>query len=246
MTKTLSILFAVLIGGVAAFAQMPGAAGGGLGSMDHLFDSTPVFSATMQANINSQRGLITATTKMYYDHGNSRTEMNVADMKGAALPPSAAAQMKAMGMDQIVTISLATKTNVFMVYPHLQSYIALGLAPSATDNPTPQITKLGEETVAGHPCEKNKVVVTDKGQQHEFTVWNATDLKNFPVQIAIDEQGTAATMTFQNVSFSSVPASEFQPPAGFTKYTNPQQMMQAIMASHASSMPGASGGAPNQ
>jgi len=37
----------------------------------------------------------------------------------------------------------------------------------------------------GRPsCVKNKVIVTDdKGDKHESTVWNATDLKNFPVKI---------------------------------------------------------------
>jgi hypothetical protein len=31
---------------------------------------------------------------------------------------------------------------------------------------------------------KNKVVVTDKGNRHdEYTVWNATDLKKFPVKV---------------------------------------------------------------
>ena len=38
--------------------------------------------------------------------------------------------------------------------------------------------------MSGHPCVENKVVVTDaKGATNEFTVWNATDLKNFPVKI---------------------------------------------------------------
>ena len=34
---------------------------------------------------------------------------------------------------------------------------------------------MGMKTLDGHPCVKNKVVVTDKeGIKHEWMVWNAT------------------------------------------------------------------------
>jgi hypothetical protein len=47
-----------------------------------------------------------------------------------------------------------------------------------------EITELGKETVYGHSCVKNKAIVMDKqGDKHEFIVWNATDLKNFPIKI---------------------------------------------------------------
>ena len=60
-----------------------------------------------------------------------------------------------------------------------------------------EMTEIGKETVDGHPCVKNKVVVTDKeNKKHESTVWNATDLKNFPIKIQTQEQGGNATMLF--------------------------------------------------
>jgi hypothetical protein len=173
---------------------------------------------------------------MFYDHGNSRMEMNVANVSGGSLPPNAAAQMKSLGMDEVVTIAPSSKTNVYMIYPNLHAYMSASVPPGAGADADVQITKLGEETAAGHPCVKNKVVVTVNAQPHEFTVWNATDLKNFPVQISLSDQGTSATMTFQNIAFDGVAASEFQPPSGYTKYGSPQEMMQAILASH--------GGAP--
>jgi hypothetical protein len=84
--------------------------------------------------------------------------------------------------------------------------------------------------VDGHACVKNNVVVTDKdGTIHESTVWNATDLKNFPVKIEQTVQGNATTMTFKNVSFAKPGASVFDPPADFKKYDSLQQMMQQEM-----------------
>ena len=47
-----------------------------------------------------------------------------------------------------------------------------------------EMTELGKETVDGHPCVKSKATVTDKdGKKYESLVWNATDMKNFPVKI---------------------------------------------------------------
>lgn len=250
MKITLSIIFAALVFGFRSFGQMGGASPGLDNSMELLFSGNPVFSATMQTDIASARGSMSVAAKMFFDHGNSRTEMNVAGMQGSAISPQAAAQMKAMGMDQIVTIAPSSKTNVYMIYPNLHSYLSVSVPPQSATNNTLQTTKLGAETVSGHPCVKNKNTVTVNGQPHDFTTWNATDLKNFPIQISLTDEGTTITMSFQNISFSTVSASEFQPPTGYTKYSSPQEMMQAVIMSHANAFPGASGGAgsppPNQ
>ena len=66
----------------------------------------------------------------------------------------------------------------------MQSYVENVLAdPETTAAPSDfkvETTELGKDTVDGHPCVKNKVIVTGKdGTPHESTVWNAMDLKNF-------------------------------------------------------------------
>ncbi len=242
MRKILLPLFSILICAPPAFAQVGG--GGQNSGMDELFRANPIFSATMQTVINGPQGVMNVTSKMTYDHGNSRSEMNMANVSGPNLPPNAAAQMKALGMDVVVTISTTAKTNIVTVYPNLKAYISTTLPPSAvsTAKPDVQVTKLGNDTVAGHPCVKNKIIVTEDGQPHEFTAWNATDLNNFPVQIAIAEQGMSATMTYQNVSFGSVSASEFHAPAGYKSYNSIPELMQAAMASRS----GGAGAPPKQ
>ncbi|MEJ0089676.1 MAG: hypothetical protein WDM80_08035 [Limisphaerales bacterium] len=91
-------------------------------------------------------------------------------------------------------------------------------------------TELGKETVDGHPCVENKVVVTDaNGKTSEFTVWNATDLKNFPVKVVHAEQEAEITMLFQDVSIKKPAASAFVPPADYSRYDSMQSLMQAVI-----------------
>jgi len=93
-----------------------------------------------------------------------------------------------------------------------------------------ETTELGKETIDGHDCIKNKVVVTGKdGTQHESTVWNATDLKSFPVKIVTQEKDNTVTMQFKDISFDKPAASQFDPPADYTKYDDMQTMMQTEM-----------------
>src|SRR5207248_1768042 len=93
----------------------------------------------------------------------------------------------------------------YLVYPGLESY---AVSPTAAVAGAPEdfkveTTELGKETVDGHPCIKNKAVVTDKqGAKHESTLWNATDLKSFPIKIVTTENGNTATMSFKNISFA--------------------------------------------
>jgi len=142
--------------------------------------------------------------------------------------------MKAMGMDQVVTIALPDKKIAWMIYPGLQSYAAVQLsdADSAFTNGDFKVetTEIGKDTVNGHPCVKNKYVVTDdKGVKHESTVWNATDLKKFPVKIETAEHGDNISMLFKDISLAKPAASQFEVPADFKKYDNMQQMMQEQM-----------------
>jgi hypothetical protein len=249
MKKSLSILIAVLICSLPAFAQMGGGQAGPGGnfdtSMEKLFGGNQVFSATIQTKMDGPSGLMTAKSKMFFDHENSRTEMNMADAQGGNLPPDALAQMQSLGMDKVVSIAPADKKNAYMIYPNIHSYVATVMPDgSDTNDYQTQTTKIGEETVDGHPCIKNKTVMSFDGQTNEFTVWNASDLNNFPVQIVTSQEGVSVTMSFQNVSFSKPDASLFQPPAGYTRYGTVQDLMQSAIMNHPSGMPGLPGTPP--
>jgi hypothetical protein len=139
-----------------------------------------------------------------------------------------------MGMDRMIMISRPDKKTGYQVYPGLQAYVENPL-PAQESGSSPsdfkiETTELGKETVDNHPCVKNKTVVTDKdGNKHESTVWNATDLKKFPIKIEHLENGTKVMMLFHDVSLSKPAAGLFDAPSDATKYDSMQAMMQQSM-----------------
>ena len=230
------LLFGALCLNLTTYAQSGSPGGPQLGgSMDKLFGENQSFAAALEFQATDKSGkTIIMPGKISFDTGKSRFEFNMADVKGGPMPPDVAAQMKSMGLDEMIMIGCPDKKAAYLVYPALQSYVLNNLPEmeSAATNSDYKVetTELGKETVDGHPCVKNKVIITDKkGVKHESTVWDATDLKNFPVKIQTVEQGNNVTMLFKNVSTAKPAASLFEPPSGYTKYDSIQSMMMQQM-----------------
>ena len=239
----------------SARAQM-GSHGGGnpnlTGAMIKLFGDNQIFSANLEFQISdaSSPDTMTLPGKIKFDHGECRFDMNMSDMKGGKIPPGAAAQFKSMGMDQVVAISRPDFKSAYLIYPGMQSYVINPAPQDAStnlDDYKMDVTNLGQETVAGHDCTKNKVIVTEKnGAQHQSTVWNATDLNKFPVKIESNEDNRDMVMVFTSISFAKPDASQFEAPAGFTKYDSMQSMMQAVIMKRMANQGGAGGMPPQQ
>ncbi len=226
----------VCLGLVPLHAQPGGPGGPHLGGpMSKLFGSNQTFTAGLEMHVSDKTGKpIIMPGKLSFDMGKSRFELNLADMQGGQMPPAAIARIKSMGMDQNVTVARPDIDTVYLILPGMQSYVQMPMsknerAPTNSDFKV-ETTELGKETVDGHPCLKNKYVVTDnEGVKHESTVWNATDLKNFPVKIQTSESGDDIIMLFKDVSLAKPAASVFDVPAGYTKYDSMQALMQQQM-----------------
>ena len=229
------VLPGILCLNLAAFAQ-PGMPRGPQfgGPMDKLFGDNQSFSAALEVQSTDAQGVTTTMPgKIMFDSGKSCFETDLTQTKSGQTPPDAA-QMKAMGMDRVTMIGRPDKKVTYMVFPGMQAYVENALSDSeASTAPADfkvETTELGKETVDGHACVKNKVVVTGKdGIPKESTVWNATDLKNFPVKIQTTEQGNATTLLFKNVTAAKPDAKLFEAPSGFTKYDSVAAMMQAVI-----------------
>ena len=206
------------------------------GDMAKIFGENSAYTANLEMHAAGGAGGAETTMpgKIAYLEGKSRFEMDMTEMKGGNMPAQAAAQMKQMGMDKIITISRPDKNTTCLIYPGMQAYVENPIQDADAAKPAldfkSEATVLGKETVDGHACVKNKVIVTDKaGKTHESTVWNATELKNFPVKIETSEGGQTTTMIFKDVKFDRPDAAQFEPPAGFKKYDNMMAMMQQEM-----------------
>jgi hypothetical protein len=150
-------------------------------------------------------------------------------------------------MDRMIAISRPDTKTAFVIYPGLEAYAAMPMDDTSATAPDSafkiKTTELGKETIDGHPCVKNKTIVTDEqGTNHESTVWNATDLKNFPVKIETSEQGNQVTMVFKDVKLAKPDAKQFEPPASFKKYDDMRAMMQAEMMKRMGGGAGGPGG----
>lgn len=215
------------------------------GSMAKLFGENKAFSADVEVATKgvSAEGTVMMPGRIAFDQGKSRFELDL--LKSERMPAEAMSHMKAMGMDQMAMISRPDQKKAYLVYPGLKSYAEQPVNEAnskAAENFKIEITELGKETVDGHPCIKNKAVVTDdQGQKLESTVWNATDLKKFPVKIEQTTEGNTSIITFKNIKFAKPDAAQFEPPSNMKKYDSMQTLMQEEMMKR---MGGMGGGAP--
>jgi len=222
-----AVLCLGLVTASAQFGPMPGGPDFG-GSIGKLFGNNRAFSATLEIrSTDSATNTTVMPGKFSFDSGKSRFEVNMSEVQSQMVPAGAAAQMKSIGLDQMVMVSRPDKKAAYLVYPGMQSYVETSLSATASAGTNAdykvEATELGKETLDGHPCVKNKVVVTDTdGSKQEFTAWNAADLKKFPVKIQTGD----TTMLFKQVVLAAPAAANFEPPSGYTKYDDMQTMMQ--------------------
>lgn len=221
-------------GGGGMFGGAPGAQFGG--AMNKIFGDHKFFSADLQTEMADATGKseLSVPAKMVFLEGKSRLELDISQAKGPSIKPEMAAQIQMMGMSEMTAISRPDKKLSYLVYPGLKSYAEMTMteAEAGTDDSKMKvdIKADGSESVDGHDCLRNKVTITDAdGKAREFTVWNAKDLKKFPVQIQTNEGGRATKMLFKAVKFDKPDAAKFEAPKDFERYTDIQAMMQGAM-----------------
>lgn len=221
-----------------ASAQMPGpgAPAGISGALTRLFGETKAFAAKAQVRLLD--GSQTETMSMPMDFalldGNIRIEVDMTQTKNKEISAGAADQLKRLGMAQIISIIRVDRKLIYVIYPESRCLLMIPLrkeeAEAAAKDPKIQKTPLAKETIDGHACVKNKVTITvDQGQTVEATTWNATDMKDFPLQIQTTEKETTSIVRYKEVQFARPDPKQFEPPAGYTQYNNQMELMQGLM-----------------
>lgn len=237
MKKLFLLLLAVATVNFSAWAQ-PGPGGPSTGmsaSFTKLFGPNPAFTADAEMKVSDpNRGEVTFIMHLSLRDTKMRAEIDMSQIKSQSIPPAAIAQMKQMGMDRVVNITRGDQKAIYIIYPGMKSYAKMTLpkedAATLAQEPKIEKTELGKETIEGHACVKNKVIMTTSdGKSQEFTVWTAADLKDFPVQIQTGEKGGTLVMHYTNIKFVKPDATLFDPPADFTAYDDLQKMMMTAM-----------------
>ncbi len=223
----------VLLAGLSVSAQVggSGAPGGMSAALTKLFGDNTAFSAKVEIQVldSSQQELANVPMEFALLDKKVRMDVDLTKMKNKQMPPGAAESLKQMGMAQVVNIMRPDKKLVYAVYPNMKAVLSQPL-PGGDTEPKIEKTELGKETVDGHPCVKNKHVLTDdQGKKTEATTWNATDLKNFPVQIQTKDDENTSILKFKQVQLTKPDEKLFDPPADYTQYTNQADLQQAVM-----------------
>lgn len=235
--KSLSVLpvaLALLISSHgAAFAEAADKGNPGLNAaMPKLFGSNTNFIARVEAHVFDKNNQETTTMPMGFAMYGSRirVDVNMTHIKSRDLPPEVISQMKQMGMDQMTTILLPDQKQIITIYPGLKSYALTPMEKEEVDATSKNFqmakSRLGKETVDGHPSDKYDVILTDNkgGKQHAIT-WEATDLHNFPVQIQLTEDNATVIMRFKDVKLGRPEENAFKAPKGMSMFDSVNALM---------------------
>ena len=222
----------LLVTGYACCAQLPseGVPAGVSAAMLQLFGNATAFTARADVRVldNSRNERIRTPVDFAALDGKLRAEIDMTQIRSKELPPAALAGLKQLGVDRVVSVVRPDRKVIYIIYPRAKSYANLPMAKEAATARDFKVAKtvLGKETLDGHLCVKNQVVVKNgTNVLLAATTWNASDLKDFPVQIATKENDLTSILRFQQIRFVRVKASQFEPPAGYTRYRDPQSLM---------------------
>jgi hypothetical protein len=230
--KCLGLITGLLLASLTTRAQMPGGAAGMSTSLLKLFGDITAFTAKTDVQVLDSSGKETARMPMDFSllDKKIRLEIDLARVKSSDMPAGAAVSLQKMGMAHVISLFRPDKKRAYVVYPDQKMFLRIDSSDLGLNTSKSSKTALGEETVDGHACVKNKVVITDdKGQTVEAITWNAAGLKDFPLQIQTKEAGKTSLMRFSNVRFEKLDSVQFEPPTDFTEYTDQMELMQAVM-----------------
>ncbi len=201
-----------------------------------LFGKNEAFSATAHTSIADEKGRVGHHMFMKYAllDGNFRTEMDMADSKNKKMSAEEAEQMKAMGMDKIIMLHRSADNKTYMVYPGMKAYCEVTQRQTEVKKKHTVTkvdkTEVGKDTIDGHACVRNKVVMTyEDGGTREMMVWSAKDLKDFPIKTEMPHNKGTIITAFRDIDQSRPDSSLFSLPSDYTAYGSMQEMMMANM-----------------
>ena len=187
-----------------------------------LFGAVGAFTAKVDTQVIDayQQQKVRLIMDFAVSEGKVRIEISLAQMQSKDLPPSKVTELKESGMERIISLFRPDKKVTYIVYPGTQSYLSMPLAKEDIDAFEKGLklekSPLGKESMDGHDCVKNKVVVSDaKGPILQAVTWNAADLKDFPLQIEMKEKINTVRMHFTQLRFTKPDPQQFNVPAAY-------------------------------
>ena len=223
------VLLTVFLKSLTALGQMPDA--GVPSAMIKLFGENAAFTAQAEVRVLNSNRVVWLQMPGVFAAADTKLRVDV-DMNLIRSPSITPAMIKQLGLDRITSVIRPDKKVTYNIYPSKKSFVALALSTEDAQVAAQKLEKkpLGKETLDGHACVKNlSTVKSSKGSVLvQATTWNATDLKDFPIQIEIKEGGNTSVMHFQNINLTKPAATLFDVPAGFRDDTHAQDKKAVI------------------
>ena len=215
---------AVWMMAAVAPAQIPtaGSATGLNSAFLKLFEGTPAFTAKAETQVfdATQKETVKMPIEWSALDGKVRLEVDLERVAGKDMTPATLAALKQAGMSRVVSVYRPDKKATYVMYPGVQSYVEIPLDKGEVEALQKGLklekTPLGKESIDGHSCVKNKTTVKgEKGAVLQLTTWNATDLKDFPVQVEMQDKRDTIRMRFTQVKAARVDGKLFELPANY-------------------------------
>ena len=217
----------LLVGLVPGWAQFDGPSSPGVSvSLIRLFGTNFAFTARVEYQLlnRSNKELVNLPMSLARLDNRICMELDLARMRNQ-VQPDALAQIKPLGMEQLITILRPDLRATCQIFPRLRAFVKLPMPPNEAEafaKPGKmERTRLGQEKMQGFDCTRYRVVATDEqGGRHEATVWNATGLRDFPLCVATREGQETVVMRFSQIQFVRPDSAKFEPPAGYVEYAD--------------------------
>jgi hypothetical protein len=120
-----------------------------------------------------------------------------------------------MGSMGYMVMDLAQHTNYMVMNGMCMQMAATGQQDpfAQASGATYQRSPAGTDTVDGHSCKvENMTITLQNGKVTKMKVWEANDLKEFPIKIEIQADKGPITLQYKDISFDEPPASMFAHP----------------------------------
>ena len=151
-----------------------------------------------------------------------KMEMDMSKMMEA----SGAKDASQSPMSKMTMLSRGDKKISYTLYPNVRKYMVHTDAEQQDEKPKVAKTKVGSETIDGHPCDKYKVVITYKSEKpQEGFIWNARDLGGMTIRSEVENKDFKITTDLKNIVLKSSPASVFDIPQGYTESKDFMEIM---------------------
>jgi hypothetical protein len=140
---------------------------------------------------------------------NVRMDMDMTKTFKSDAPPA---------FSKMVMIGHGAEKKSFTLYPNVQKFMMHDQKETDAEKPKVEKTKVGSETIDGHPTDKYKVRITYKNERSdEGFIWNATDLGGMTIKSEVENNDYKVTTELKNIVLKTPAASLFEIPAGYTE-----------------------------